>query len=251
MERKNFLRTFALMAAAGPMIIDGCKKETVTKDSSTTTGTTSTSTSTTSTSGSCIVTATEVEGPYPYVGGELTNPLERSDVTDGQTGVPLTLNFVIVNANDSCNVVTNARVDIWHCNKDGYYSGYANQQSTLGTKSYVGETWLRGYQLSDSSGVVKFLTIYPGWYGGRATHIHIEVYVNNVMKKTTQIAFSETINNTVYASSLYSAHGVNPISNAADSIFGNSSTDLANETVSLTGSVSEGYSGTYTIGLAL
>jgi protocatechuate 3,4-dioxygenase beta subunit len=251
MERKNFLRTFALMAAAGPMIIDGCKKETVTKDSTTTTGTTSTSTSTTSTSGSCIVTATEVEGPYPYVGGELTNPLERSDVTDGQTGVPLTLNFVIVNANDSCNIVSNARVDIWHCNKDGYYSGYANQQSTLGTKSYVGETWLRGYQLSDSSGVVKFSTIYPGWYGGRATHIHIEVYVNNVMKKTTQIAFSETINNTVYASSLYSAHGVNPISNEADSIFGNSLTDLANETVSLAGSVSDGYSGTYTIGLAL
>jgi protocatechuate 3,4-dioxygenase beta subunit len=246
MERKNFLRTFALMAAAGPMIIDGCKKETVTKDSTTTT-----STSTTSTSGSCIATATEVEGPYPYVGGELTNPLERSDVTDGQTGVPLTLNFVIVNANDSCNVVTDARVDIWHCNKDGYYSGYANQQSTLGTKSYVGQTWLRGYQLSDSSGVVKFSTIYPGWYGGRATHIHIEVYVNNVMKKTTQIAFSETINNTVYASSLYSAHGVNPISNEADSIFGNSLTDLANETVSLTGSISEGYSGTYTIGLAL
>jgi protocatechuate 3,4-dioxygenase beta subunit len=250
MERKNFLRTFALMAAAGPMIIDGCKKETVTKDSSTTTGTTSTST-TSSTSGSCIVTANEVEGPYPYVGGELTNPLERSDVTGGQTGVPLTLNFVIVNANDSCNVVTNARVDIWHCNKDGYYSGYANQQSTLGTKSYVGQTWLRGYQLSDSSGVVKFSTIYPGWYGGRATHIHIEVYVNSVMKKTTQIAFSETINNTVYASSLYSAHGVNPISNEADSIFGDSLTDLANETVSLTGSVSEGYSGTYTIGLAL
>ena len=251
MERKNFLRTFALMAAAGPMIIDGCKKETVTKDSSTTTGTTSTSTSTTSTSGSCIVTATETEGPYPYVGGELTNPLERSDVTDGQTGVPLTLNFVIVNANDSCNVVTNVRVDIWHCNKDGYYSGYANQQSTLGTKSYVGETWLRGYQLSDSSGVVKFSTIYPGWYGGRATHVHIEVYVNNVMKKTTQIAFLETINNTVYASSLYSAHGVNPVSNEADSVFGDSLTDLANETISLTGSVSEGYSGTYTIGLAL
>src|ERR1700744_1089367 len=239
------------MAAAGPMIIDGCKKETVTKDSSTATGTTSTSTSTSSTNGSCIVTATEVEGPYPYVGGELTNPLDRSDVTDGQTGVPLTLNFVIVNANDSCNVVTDARVDIWHCNKDGYYSGYANQQSTLGTKSYVGQTWLRGYQLSDSSGVVKFLTIYPGWYGGRATHNHIEGYVNNVMKKTTQIAFSETINNTVYASSLYAAHGVNPISNEADSIFGNSSTDLANETVSLTGSVSEGYSGTYAIGLAL
>jgi protocatechuate 3,4-dioxygenase beta subunit len=246
MERKNFLKTFALVAAAGPMILDGCKKDEITKASSTTSTTT-----TTSANGSCILTATETEGPYPYVGGEYTNPLNRSDVTDGQTGVPLSVNFVVVNVNDSCNVVTSARVDIWHCNKDGYYSGYANQQGLLGSKSYVGQTWLRGYQLTDSTGVAKFATIYPGWYGGRATHIHMEVYVNGVMKKTTQIAFSETINNTVYASSLYTAHGINPISNSADSVFGDSATDLANETISLTGSVAEGYSGTYTIGIAL
>jgi protocatechuate 3,4-dioxygenase beta subunit len=248
MERKNFLKTFALMAAAGPMIIDGCKKDSTTKTSTTTS---STSTSTSGTSGSCIVTADEVEGPYPYVGGELTNPLDRTDVTAGQTGVPLTLSFVVVDAGNNCNVVSNARVDIWHCNKDGYYSGYANQNSSLGSKSYVGETWLRGYQLTDSTGVAKFTTIYPGWYAGRATHIHIEVYVNNVMKKTTQICFSEATNNVVYASSLYSTHGVNPITNEADSIFGNSLTDLANETVALTGSVSEGYSGSYTIGIKL
>jgi len=248
MERKNFLKTFALMAAAGPMIVDGCKKDSTTKTSTTTS---STSTSTSGTSGSCIVTADEVEGPYPYVGGEITNPLDRTDVTAGQTGVPLALSFVVVDASNNCNVVSNARVDIWHCNKDGYYSGYANQNSSLGSKSYVGETWLRGYQLTDSTGVAKFTTIYPGWYAGRATHIHIEVYVNNVMKKTTQICFSESTNNVVYASSLYSTHGVNPITNEADSIFGNSLTDLANETVALTGSVSEGYSGSYTIGIKL
>ena len=243
MERKNFLKTFALMAAAGPMIIDGCKKDAAAKSTTTT--------STSTTSGSCIVTASETEGPYPYVGGESTNPLDRSDVTAGQTGVPLTLSFVVVDANNSCNVVTGARVDIWHCNKDGYYSGYANQNSGLGAKSYVGETWLRGYQLTDSTGIAKFSTIYPGWYSGRATHIHIEVFVNGVMKKTTQICFSESINNVVYASSLYSSHGINPLTNEADGILGNSLTDLANETVSLTGSVAEGYSGSYTIGIQL
>ena len=243
MERKNFLKTFAMMAAAGPMIIDGCKKDGAAKSTTTT--------STSTTSGSCIVTASETEGPYPYVGGESTNPLDRSDVTAGQTGVPLTLSFVVVDANNSCNVVTGARVDIWHCNKDGYYSGYANQNSGLGAKSYVGETWLRGYQLTDSTGVAKFSTIYPGWYSGRATHIHVEVFVNGVMKKTTQICFSESINSVVYASSLYSSHGVNPLTNEADGILGNSLTDLANETVSLTGSVAEGYSGSYTIGIQL
>jgi protocatechuate 3,4-dioxygenase beta subunit len=249
MERKNFLKAFALAAAAGPMLLDSCKKESVSKSTSTT-GTTTTTT--TSTSGSCIVTADEVEGPYPYVGGEITNPLERSDVTEStQTGVPLTLTFLVVNAGNNCNVVSNARVDIWHCNKDGYYSGYANQTGILGSENYTGKTWLRGYQLTDTTGVCKFATIYPGWYAGRATHIHIEVFVNGVMKKTTQICFPESTNNTVYASTLYAAHGDNTTTNAADSILGNSATDLANETVSLTGSVAEGYAGSYTIGISI
>ena len=252
MERKNFLRSFALMAAAGPMIIDGCKKETVNTSSASATTSATSTTTTASSSGSCVVTPTETEGPYPYVGGESTNPLDRSDVTEGtQTGVPLSLTLVVVNTNDNCNVVENARVDIWHCNKDGYYSGYANQSGILGTESYTGKTWLRGYQLSDALGIVKFTTIYPGWYSGRATHIHIEVYVNGVMKKTGQMAFSETITSAVYASSLYSAHGQNTTSNSSDSVFGDSATDLANETLTLVGSVAAGYAGTYTIGLAL
>jgi protocatechuate 3,4-dioxygenase beta subunit len=247
MERKNFLKTFALVAATGPMIIDSCKKDSVTKSTTSTTGTT---TSTTASSG-CVVMPTETEGPYPYVGGEITNPLKRIDVSDGQTGVPLSIAFLVVNTNDNCNVVTDARVDIWHCNKDGYYSGYANQPGLLGSKSYVGQTWLRGYQLSDSSGAVKFTTIYPGWYGGRATHIHIEVYINSVMKKTGQVTFSEAISDAVHTSTLYAAHGVNPTRNAGDSVFGDSATDLTNETMTLAGSITYGYSGTYTIGLAL
>lgn len=141
MERKDFLRTFAVAAASGPVLFAACKKESVgtTTDA---TGTT-TSTDTTAASSACRVSPTEVEGPYPYPGGELKNPLDRSDITAGQTGIPLTLNLLVVNTNDNCNVVTNARVDIWHCNKDGYYSGYSGQAGQSGTKSYVGETWLR------------------------------------------------------------------------------------------------------------
>ncbi|MBB6110405.1 Protocatechuate 3,4-dioxygenase beta subunit [Mucilaginibacter lappiensis] len=246
MERKSFLRTFAVAAAAGPLLIEACKKD------STSTQTDSTTTTTTSTNGTtCTTTPTETEGPYPYVGGEITNPLNRADVTGGQTGVPLAVNFLVVNVNDNCNVVTGARVDIWHCNKDGYYSGYANQPGLLGSKSYVGETWLRGYLLTDSSGLAKFTTIYPGWYGGRATHIHMEVFVNSVLKKVSQLTFSETISDAVHVSTLYATHGVNPIRNANDSVFGDSATDLALETLALTGSVSAGYSGTFTLGVAL
>jgi len=245
MERKNFLKAFVLAAAAGPLLIDSCSKENTTK-------TTTTSTATTTTDSGCIVTATETEGPYPYPGGELTNPLERSNITEGtQTGVPLTLTITVVNADSSCALVENARVDIWHCNKDGYYSGYANQPGILGSKSYTGQTFLRGYQLTDANGQVKFVTIFPGWYSGRTTHIHFEVYVNNVMKKTTQIAFTQSIVDAVDVSTLYASLGVNPITNASDSIMGDSATDLANETVSLSGSISAGYTGNYTIGLAL
>jgi len=245
MERKSFLRTFAVAAAAGPMLIEACKKDSVAN-------TTDTSVTTTSTNGStCTVTPTEVEGPYPYASGEINNPLNRSNISGGQTGVPLAINFVVVNTNDNCNVVSGARIDIWHCNKDGYYSGYGNQNSVLGTKSYIGETWLRGYQLTDTSGIAKFSTIYPGWYSGRATHIHIEVFISNVLKKTSQMAFSEAISDVVHVSTLYAAHGINTTRNTGDQIFANSAADLANEIIALTGSVSAGYSGSFTIGLAL
>ncbi|MEN0056011.1 MAG: intradiol ring-cleavage dioxygenase [Mucilaginibacter sp.] len=247
MERKSFLRTFAVAAAAGPMLIEACKK-----DSTATAADATTSNSNTSTNGStCLVAPTEEEGPFPYASGEINNPLNRTEVTGGQTGVPLSVSFVVVNTNNNCNVVAGARVDIWHCNKDGYYSGYGNQPGALGTKSYIGETWLRGYQLTDTSGVAKFTSIYPGWYSGRATHIHMEIFVNNVLKKTTQMAFPETISDAVHVSTLYASHGVNPTRNASDHVFGNSATDLANETIALTGSASEGYSGSFTIGLAL
>jgi protocatechuate 3,4-dioxygenase beta subunit len=253
MERKNFLKSFVVAAAAGPMILDACKKDTVTPSSTTTTTTTGTSTTTgtTTTTGNCVVSPTEEEGPYPYAGGEKNNPLNRFDVTEDQIGVPLTLTLLVVNTNDNCNVVPNVRIDIWHCNNQGYYSGYANQPGLLGTQSYVGKTWLRGYQTTDANGQLKFTTFYPGWYSGRATHIHFEAFISGTLKKIGQMAFSEAISDVVHVSTLYSAHGKNPTPNASDSVFGNSATDLANETLSLAGSVADGYAGTYTIGLAL
>ena len=242
MERIFFLkRTVGIIGAVGILpVINACKKETTTGGSGSGSG------------GSCVITPEEVEGPYPYPGGELTNPLNRADVTGGQTGVPLTLAFTVVKTNNNCALISNASVDIWHCNKDGYYSGYGSQNGgTLGTQNYVGQTWLRGYQLTDATGKATFNTIYPGWYQGRATHIHLEVFISNVLKKTGQITFAETISDLVHQSSLYAAHGINSQRNASDGIFNNSATDLANETVALTGSVTAGYSGSYTIGIAL
>lgn len=246
MERKDFLRNGLGLIGVSSLLMQACKKDDLTGTTDTTTGGTGSS------DGNCVVTPTEVEGPYPYVGGEITNPLQRTDVTGGQPGLPLTITFSVVNTNSSCAAVEGARIDIWHCNKDGYYSGYGSQNGgSLGTKSYLGETWLRGYQLTAADGTAKFTTIYPGWYQGRATHIHIEVFVNNVLKKTTQITFPETISDAVHVTTLYAAHGKNTMRNASDGIFNNSATDLANETVALTGNTSSGYAGSYNIGIAL
>jgi protocatechuate 3,4-dioxygenase beta subunit len=236
MERKHFLKnSIGLLSAAA--IVNACKK----------------SSSSGSSSGCGVVSPEETEGPYPYVGGEINNPLQRADITAGQTGLPLTLNFSVINVNNNCAAVSGARVDIWHCNKDGYYSGYGSQTGGAlgGTQSYVGQTWLRGYQLADTSGKAQFVTIFPGWYQGRATHIHVEVFVSGVLKKTTQITFSETISDAVHVTSLYAAHGINTMRNASDGIFNNSATDLANETVALAGNTTSGYTGSFTIGIAL
>jgi protocatechuate 3,4-dioxygenase beta subunit len=68
----------------------------------------------------------------------------------------------------SCTPLTNTKVDIWHANPQGIYSGV--QDAGTGQNDY-----LRGYQMTDENGTVQFATIYPGWYEGRAIHIHVKV----------------------------------------------------------------------------
>jgi protocatechuate 3,4-dioxygenase beta subunit len=240
MERKDFLKSSIGLIGIST-VIEACTKDTA--------QTSITSLNQADAAASCIITPDEVQGPYPYPGGEKTNPLNRSDIREDQKGVPLILTFKVVNTNNACTVVPGARVDIWHCNNDGYYSGYIND-GYLGTKDLTAKRWLRGYQLTDVNGLAAFTTTYPGWYKGRATHIHLEVFLNRVLKKVGQIAFPETTNNEIYASTLYKAHGLNPTKNTADKVLGNSATDLAHETVTIVRKDTSVYAN-YTIGIAL
>lgn len=238
--REKFLKHLIVGASSLPILIEACTKSSDAQ---------STGTDTTSSTGSgkdCIVSPEETAGPYPY---DLSkdSAMFRVDITEGKTGIPLGLTITVVNANDNCSPVSNARVDIWHCDKDGYYSEFA-EPGYLGTQDYRGKTFLRGIQLTDSNGQVKFTTIYPGWYSGRVTHIHAEVFVNNVLKKTTQMAFPDDINSTVYKTSLYSSHGQNAsvANNAADNIFADS---LDDELLTLSGDTTNGFTGTFTISI--
>ena len=134
MERKDFLKSSLGMIGFSAVLMEACKKDVTTTDISG--------------SDSCIVMPKEEEGPFPYPGGEIDNPLERSDITGGQSGIPVSYTFTVVDTNNSCAIVSGARVDIWHCNKDGYYSGYGNQSGGVSVVSndYTGQTWLMGYQ---------------------------------------------------------------------------------------------------------
>jgi protocatechuate 3,4-dioxygenase beta subunit len=200
---------------------------------------------TTGTSGTgCAITPGETEGPYPDKTGMLNNAaFFRRDVREDRSGLPLTLTLTIVNVSSSCSPVSNASVEIWQCDASGNYSEYA-QPGYDGT----GKTFLRGLQSTDANGQVTFTTIYPGWYAGRATHIHVEVFRGNSMVKTTQIAFPENVTQAVYATGVYAAKGQSSTTNSGDMVF---SDGTQYEMATLTGNTSSGYTATLTIGISI
>ena len=224
------------MSAATAAIALGCGGESSTNPISPT-GTSSTSTpasSVPSTNAACAVTPTETAGPFP----SLTD-LFRSDIREGKSGALLTLTIRVVNTNNVCGGVSGANVEIWHVDAAGNYSQYGTQTA---------QTYLRGIQTTNNNGEVTFTTIYPGWYQGRATHIHVEVTINGVSRKVTQMAFPETINNTVHGTGAYASRGANPMSNASDMIFADS---LSAEIVTPAGDPAAGYTATFQVGIAL
>jgi protocatechuate 3,4-dioxygenase beta subunit len=217
------------------------------KATSTTTTTTSPTTSTSTSNAdttSCTLTPQETAGPYPL---DLHNnpTMFRKDITEGKTGVPLTLTLTMLNTKQDCAPITNARIDVWHCDKDGVYSGFS--QPGVNT---VGDTFCRGIQLTDTDGKVTFTTIYPGWYSGRITHIHFQLYLNNGLVATSQLAFPQDITTAAYNSALYKAHGQNSSvsSFAQDNVFSDGTTG---EMLTLTGDTSSGYTATLTAGVAV
>ncbi len=243
MERKHFLKNglAALGLAAIAPLANACKKET---------DATTTDTDTSSGSGTCSVSPTETEGPFPT---KTPSSLVRSDIRDDRTGVALTVKITINNKNNGCAALAGALVDIWHCDKDGNYSEYGgtNMQST----NYTAVHFLRGRQTTDSNGLVTFTSIFPGWYTGRATHIHVHIYNSSgTSLKVTQIAFPEGSGSAVAtvngSGSTYGyTKGMSGYTyNANDNIFSDDTDGLEMSTV--TGSLSGGYTLTHTINVA-
>lgn len=185
----------------------------------TTTGMAATATTTASESTGCMtLTSSVTEGPY-YLDGALV----RKDITEGKSGVPLTLRLTVVDATDGCTPVKGAAVEIWHCDAWGYYSGYttANPGGSAPAESEDGSTandntYLRGYQIANANGVVKFETIFPGWYTPRTCHIHLKVhtggqkedgtYEGGKVNYTGQLFFADDIAEEIFTLEPYSKH---------------------------------------------
>lgn len=163
----------------------------------------------TSPAGTCVLIPTETAGPFPL---DLSENLTffRQDVREDQPGVRLDLRLRIIGA-ANCAPMPNVRVNIWHCNANGEYSGY---------NTAVGKTFLRGYQFTDANGEASFVTIFPGWYNGRTCHIHFQVYVSSMYAAISQLTFDHATKNAIYAAypELY-PKGADPLQPSADNIF--------------------------------
>ncbi|MEN3334041.1 MAG: hypothetical protein V7641_3406 [Blastocatellia bacterium] len=172
---------------------------------------------------SCVVRPQLTEGPY-FVDEKLNRSDIRTDPTTGalRPGVPLILNFnVSAVSGSSCVPLPNAYVDVWHCDALGTYSDVAGAR---------GQKFLRGYQVTDSSGAAQFTTIYPGWYSGRAVHIHFKIRLFAGSQKTyeftSQFFFPDSINNQVYTKSPYNTKGNADTSNSRDGIYNGGGSQL-------------------------
>ncbi|HPG88710.1 MAG TPA: intradiol ring-cleavage dioxygenase [Hyphomicrobium sp.] len=163
--------------------------------------------------GICVLLPQAVEGPYYF-----DPKLVRADISEGKEGAPVELKLRVVDAK-SCQPITGIRVDVWHADAGGIYSGYDRQgdDRTLSTK---GQTYLRGTLMTDADGIATFRTIYPGWYPGRTPHIHVKAFLDKATLVTGQIYFPDELSARVYSERLpYSKRPVPDTTNARDGIF--------------------------------
>ncbi len=195
---------------------------------------------------SCVVRPEMTEGPY-FVDEKLNRSDIRSDPSDGtvKDGVPLRLVFRVSEVGtNTCTPLQDAQVDIWHCDALGVYSDASDPG--FNTK---GKKFLRGYQVTDATGTAEFLTIYPGWYQGRAVHIHFKIRTDPTSQVgyefTSQLFFDDALNDAVFKQQPYTSKGAGKLPNNRDGIYQNGGDQLLLQPVK----EGDGYTATFDIGI--
>ena len=253
MKRNEFLKrgfSSLLGVAAVSSALSACEDTTTIDPTTPTTGGTVTTPGSVTSVGSgngssasnCAVTPSETVGPFPT---KAPASWVRTDIRGDRTGIPMTMNITITNANASCAALAGAFVDVWMCDKDGYYSEYGG--TGMQSVNFTSNHFLRGRQTTDASGLAAFTSIFPGWYSGRAPHIHVHIY--NAAGKSllvTQIAFPYDITNTVYTTGQAYGYtkGAQDTRNERDNVF---SDGFTTELATVSGSNAAGYALSHTI----
>ena len=177
--------------------------------------------------GTCTLTPETIAGPTWFDAHAV-----RSDIRDGRPGVPLDLALRVVQL-PACTPVGQAVVDLWQCDALGVYSGVAGAAPGQGGRpggrdaygdaqsaTTDGEAWLRGTQVTGPDGLVRFSTVYPGWYPTRTVHLHLKVHLAESTVLTTQLFFDDTVSDAVYGSAdPYRRHAARDTRNDGDAFY--------------------------------
>ena len=232
-------QAIGILAVAGAGAMLGCGGG---KTSTSTTTTTTSSTGTGNTA--CILTPELTVGPY-FVDEKLNRSDLTSDTTDTNVtnGVPMTLQmFIMEYSSSGCTALSGAQVDVWHADAGGIYSDESVENT-------VGQTYLRGYQVTDANGLVTFKTIFPGWYSGRTVHIHVMIRTVSssgaaTFEFTTQLFFDPALTLTIMANAPYNTRGNPDTTNSTDNIYNS-------ETLLSLAAASSGYTTSITLGVQM
>jgi protocatechuate 3,4-dioxygenase beta subunit len=196
----------------------------------------------------CVARPEQTAGPY-FVDAKLKRSDIRSDPASGEVkaGTPLDLVLAVSGLRaGNCAPLSGAHVDIWHCDAMGVYSGVKDPGFDT-----VGQSFLRGYQITDDAGEARFRTIYPGWYPGRAVHIHFKIRTDPGSARghefISQLYFDEALTGQVYSRMPYSGRKGQPDRNTDDEIFARGGEQL----LLVPKATGDGYSARFEVGLQL
>lgn len=166
----------------------------------------------------------------PFTIGPCYFPVDdaRDDISEGRAGVPMTLALKVVDA--SCNPLAGASVEVWWCDSEGLYSGDNSEAGpsvsnfntgfcTGSDSAALAARWFRGTRSTGADGNVYFKACFPGWYNGRATHIHFRIVVDGTQQLVSQFGFDDEFSAAIHSGHPDYTGQANPTSNASDNVF--------------------------------
>ncbi|MGH8504163.1 MAG: intradiol ring-cleavage dioxygenase [Gammaproteobacteria bacterium] len=196
----------------------------------------------------CVVRPEQTEGPY-FIDEKLRRADIRSDPSDGaiKDGARLDLSLRVSRIDGrACTPLAGAIVDIWQCDARGVYSGFEDINGLFDTR---GQQFLRGFQVTDDEGIVRFVTIYPGWYPSRTVHVHFKIRTADEpsFEYTSQLYFDDALTDRVFTHAPYAGRPQREVRNEQDGIYQEGGKDLMLPVTEQ----ARGYAGTFDIGLRM